>query len=58
MKAKQHFIRVEYENRVAATDEIIYRNFSGSWSSASEMFATMAGRQCAARRHIVVNAAR
>jgi FlaA1/EpsC-like NDP-sugar epimerase len=26
-EAKQHFIRVEYENRVAATDEIIYRNF-------------------------------
>src|ERR1035437_6893246 len=25
-EAKQHFIRVEYENRVAATDEIIYRN--------------------------------
>src|SRR5664279_2367818 len=26
-EAKQHFIRVEYENRMAATDEIIYRNF-------------------------------
>jgi UDP-glucose 4-epimerase len=26
-EAKQHYIRVEYENRVAATDEIIYRNF-------------------------------
>src|SRR5882757_2378657 len=26
-EAKQHFIRVEYENSVAATDEIIYRNF-------------------------------
>ena len=26
-EAKQHFIRVEYENRVAATEEIIYRNF-------------------------------
>src|ERR1700722_11682680 len=26
-EAKQHFLRVEYENRVAATDEIIYRNF-------------------------------
>ena len=26
-EAKQHFIRVEYGNRVAATDEIIYRNF-------------------------------
>src|ERR1700737_2833389 len=26
-EAKQHFIRVEHENRVAATDEIIYRNF-------------------------------
>ena len=26
-EAKQHFIRVEYENKVAATDEIIYRNF-------------------------------
>lgn len=26
-EAKQHFMRVEYENRVAATDEIIYRNF-------------------------------
>ena len=25
-EAKQHFIRVEYEHRVAATDEIIYRN--------------------------------
>jgi len=26
-EAKQHFIRMEYENRAAATDEIIYRNF-------------------------------
>src|SRR5580698_4822394 len=26
-EAKQHFIRVEYEHSVAATDEIIYRNF-------------------------------
>jgi len=26
-EAKQHFMRVEYENRLAATDEIIYRNF-------------------------------
>ncbi len=26
-EAKQHFMRVEYEHRVAATDEIIYRNF-------------------------------
>jgi UDP-glucose 4-epimerase len=26
-EAKQHSIRVEYENRVAATEEIIYRNF-------------------------------
>lgn len=26
-EAKQHYMRVEYENRVAATDEIIYRNF-------------------------------
>jgi UDP-glucose 4-epimerase len=26
-EAKQHYIRVEYENRVDATDEIIYRNF-------------------------------
>ena len=26
-EAKQHSMRVEYENRVAATDEIIYRNF-------------------------------
>jgi FlaA1/EpsC-like NDP-sugar epimerase len=26
-EAKQHFMRVEYENRVASTDEIIYRNF-------------------------------
>lgn len=26
-EAKQHFMRVEYQNRVAATDEIIYRNF-------------------------------
>ena len=26
-EAKQHFMRVEYENQVAATDEIIYRNF-------------------------------
>ena len=26
-EAKQHFMRVEYENRIAATDEIIYRNF-------------------------------
>ena len=26
-EAKQHFMRVEYENRVAATDEIIYSNF-------------------------------
>ena len=26
-EAKQHFIRGEYENRRAATDEIIYRNF-------------------------------
>ncbi len=26
-EAKQHFMRVEYQQRVAATDEIIYRNF-------------------------------
>jgi len=26
-EAKQHFMRVEYENVVAATDEIIYNNF-------------------------------
>ena len=26
-EAKQHFMRVEYQNRVAVTDEIIYRNF-------------------------------
>jgi len=26
-EAKQHFMRVEYQHRVAATDEIIYRNF-------------------------------
>jgi FlaA1/EpsC-like NDP-sugar epimerase len=26
-EAKQHFMRVEYQSRVAATDEIIYRNF-------------------------------
>lgn len=26
-EAKQHFMRVEYEQRVSATDEIIYRNF-------------------------------
>ncbi|MBI5502678.1 MAG: polysaccharide biosynthesis protein [Deltaproteobacteria bacterium] len=26
-EAKQHFMRVEYENNVAATDEVIYRNF-------------------------------
>jgi FlaA1/EpsC-like NDP-sugar epimerase len=26
-EAKQHFMRMEYQHRVAATDEIIYRNF-------------------------------
>lgn len=26
-EAKQHFMRLEYQNRVAATDEIIYSNF-------------------------------
>jgi FlaA1/EpsC-like NDP-sugar epimerase len=26
-EAKQHFLRVEYQNRGSATDEIIYRNF-------------------------------
>ena len=26
-EAKQHFLRVEYQNRAIATDEIIYRNF-------------------------------
>ena len=26
-EAKQHFMRGEYENKIAATDEIIYRNF-------------------------------
>lgn len=26
-EAKQHFMRVEYQNRTAATDEVIYRNF-------------------------------
>ena len=26
-EAKQHFMRVEYANRLAVTDEIIYRNF-------------------------------
>ncbi|MCX6570939.1 MAG: polysaccharide biosynthesis protein [Candidatus Aminicenantes bacterium] len=26
-EAKQHFMRLEYQNRMAATDEIIYRNF-------------------------------
>ena len=26
-EAKQHFMRIEYENSVAATDEIIYNNF-------------------------------
>jgi FlaA1/EpsC-like NDP-sugar epimerase len=26
-EAKQHFMRIEYQSRVAATDEIIYRNF-------------------------------
>jgi FlaA1/EpsC-like NDP-sugar epimerase len=26
-EAKQHFLRVEYQNQVAATDEVIYRNF-------------------------------
>lgn len=26
-EAKQHFMRVEYEHQIAATDEIIYRNF-------------------------------
>jgi FlaA1/EpsC-like NDP-sugar epimerase len=26
-EAKQHFMRMEYQNKTAATDEIIYRNF-------------------------------
>ena len=26
-EAKQYFMRVEYENKVAATDEVVYRNF-------------------------------
>lgn len=26
-EAKQYFMRIEYENKVAATDEVIYRNF-------------------------------
>lgn len=26
-EAKQHFMRVEYQNKLAATDEVIYRNF-------------------------------
>lgn len=26
-EAKQHYMRVEYQNRIAPTDEIIYRNF-------------------------------
>jgi UDP-glucose 4-epimerase len=26
-EAKQYFMRVEYENRLAATDEVVYRNF-------------------------------
>lgn len=26
-EAKQHFLRVEYQNQIAATDEVIYRNF-------------------------------
>lgn len=26
-EAKQHFMRVEYQHKVAATDEVIYRNF-------------------------------
>src|SRR5260370_21363219 len=26
-EAKQHLMRMEYQNRIAATDEIIYRNF-------------------------------
>ena len=29
-EAKQHYMRVEYQHRVAATDEIIYRNFQQS----------------------------
>jgi len=27
-EAKQHFMRVDYQNRTAATDEIIYQNFA------------------------------
>lgn len=26
-EAKQHFMRMEYQNKIAATDELIYRNF-------------------------------
>jgi UDP-glucose 4-epimerase len=26
-EAKQYFMRVEYENKIAATDEVVYRNF-------------------------------
>ena len=26
-EAKQYFMRIEYENKVAATDEVVYRNF-------------------------------
>ncbi len=29
-EAKQHYMRVEYQQRVAATDEIIYRNFQNA----------------------------
>jgi FlaA1/EpsC-like NDP-sugar epimerase len=31
-EAKQHFMRVQYQHQVAATDEIIYRNFQRSLS--------------------------
>jgi UDP-glucose 4-epimerase len=57
-EAKQHFMRVEYQNRMAATDEIIYHNFQrklefriGDVRDYSSVAAVLAGVD------VVINAA-
>lgn len=56
-EAKQYFMRVEYENKVAATDEVVYRNFQKKlqfWIGDIRDFNSVASALRGV--HIVVNA--
>jgi UDP-glucose 4-epimerase len=57
-EAKQHYMRVEYQQRVAATDEIIYRNFQQSltfWIGDVRDFGSVA--RVLREADVVINAA-